>query len=121
MPAADAAWLAAQRWFRAKQRPIASVAEHDRPPAGPAALIVLEVAYADGGPSNHYLVPTVDGGEPADGEGAWSWLVRAMADGAELRGRGGRFSCSSTAALADLLPSAREAAAVLGERRLRVE
>jgi maltose alpha-D-glucosyltransferase/alpha-amylase len=121
MPAADAAWLAAQRWFRAKQRPIASVAEHDRVPAGPAALIVLEVAYADGGPRDRYLVPTVDGREPADGDGAWSWLVRAMADGAELRGRRGRFTCSSTAALADLLPSAREAAAVLGERRLRVE
>jgi maltose alpha-D-glucosyltransferase/alpha-amylase len=114
-------WLAAQRWFRSKHRPIASVGEHDRAPAGPAALIVLEVAYADGGTADHYLLPTVDGREPADGDGAWSWLVRAMADGAELRGRRGRFTCSPTAALADLLPSAREAAAVLGERRLRVE
>jgi trehalose synthase-fused probable maltokinase len=121
MAAADAAWLLAQRWFRAKQRPIASVAEHDRAPAGPAALIVLEVAYADGGPPDRYLVPSVDGREPLDGDGAWAWLVRAMADGAELRGRRGRFTCSSTAALAELLPSAREAAAVLGERRLGVE
>ncbi len=121
MAAADAAWLAAQRWFRAKQRPIASIAELDRAPAGPAALAILEVTYADGGTPDHYLLPTVDGREPNDGEGAWSGLVRAMADGAELRGRHGRFACSHTPALEELLPSAHAAAAILDERRLRVQ
>jgi maltose alpha-D-glucosyltransferase/alpha-amylase len=121
MPAADAAWLVAQRWFRSKQRPIATVTEHDRALLGTAALAVLEVAYADGGALDRYLLPTVDGREPRDGDGAWSGLVRAMADGAELRGRRGRFLCSRTAALDDLLPSAHEAADALGERRLRVE
>jgi predicted trehalose synthase len=114
-------WLAAQRWFRSKQRPIASVTEQDRAPLGPAALAVLEVGYADGGTPDHYLVPEVDGREPLDGEGAWTGLVRAMADGAELRGKRGTFLCSSTAALDELLPSAHAAAAALRERRLGVE
>lgn len=116
-----AEWLAAQRWFRSKQRPIAFVTEHDRAPLGPAALVVLEVGYADGGTPDHYLVPEVDGREPWDGDGAWTALVQAMADGAELRGTRGAFLCSSTAALAELLPSAHAAAAALRERRLGVE
>src|SRR5687767_8176475 len=114
-------WLRAQRWFRAKQRPIAAVAQIDRAPLGPAELRVLEVSYADGGPADRYLVPTVEDREPRDGEGAWVSLVRAMADGAELRGDHGRFICSRTGALDELLPSARDAAAALVERRLRVE
>src|SRR5687767_12775639 len=114
-------WLRAQRWFRAKQRPIAAVAEVDRAPLGPAELRVLEVSYADGGATDRYPIPTVDGREPRDGEGAWVSLVRAMADGAELRGDHGRFICSRTDALDELLPSARDAAAALVERRLRVE
>jgi maltokinase len=117
----DAAWLVRQRWFRSKQRPIASVAEHDRAPLGSAALVVLEIAYVDGGAPDHYLVPSVEGREPHDGDGAWTGLVRAMAEGAELRGSRGAFTCSRTAALDELLPSADVAAAALRERRLEVE
>ena len=117
----DPGWLAGQRWFRAKQRPIATVTQVDEAAVEPAELRVLEVAYADGGAADRYLVPTVDGREPLDGEGAWAAIVRAMADGADLRGEAGRFVCSRTAALAELLPSAQEAVDVLGERRLRVE
>ena len=114
-------WLARQRWFRSKQRPIATVTEVDRGSLGPAELRVLEVAYADGGSTDCYLVPTVDGREPYDGEGAWRAIARAMTNGAELRADHGRFSFSSTASLEELLPSAREALEALDERRLRVE
>jgi trehalose synthase-fused probable maltokinase len=114
--------LAARRWFRSKQRPVAAVTEHDRAPIGPAAaLVVLEVTYADGGAADHYLVPAVDGREPRDGDGAWAGLVAAMADGAELRGRHGSFLCVRTPALDEILPSAHESAAVLHERSLGVE
>ncbi|MBA2266158.1 MAG: hypothetical protein H0W17_07175, partial [Chloroflexi bacterium] len=102
-------WLVGQRWFRAKQRPIATVSQLDAARLDPAELSVLEVAYADDGPPDHYLVPTVDGREPADGEGAWIAVVRAMADGGEVRGAHGRFTCSRTDALEELLPSAHEA------------
>ncbi|MGH2383539.1 MAG: maltokinase N-terminal cap-like domain-containing protein [Candidatus Limnocylindria bacterium] len=115
------AWLASQRWFRAKQRPIATVTQLDSVTLGPGELGILEVAYADGGTADHYLVPTVGGHDPADGEGAWSAIVRAMADGAEIQGERGRFACSRTDALDELLPSAHEAAMALGERRLGVE
>lgn len=114
-------WLAAQRWFRAKQRPIATVREVDRAMLGHVALRVLEVGYADGGAADRYLVPSIDEREPRDGEGAWTSLVRAMADGDELRGMGGHFACSPTAVLDELLPSPRDAAAALDERRLGVE
>ena len=121
MSDALAAWLLAQRWFRSKQRPIASVTEHDRAPIDDAALVILEVAYADGGSSDQYLVPDVGGREPRDGEGAWTAIVQGMADGAQLRGLRGSFSCSRTAALDELLPSASVSAAALAERRLGVE
>ena len=118
MPAADAAWLLAQRWFRSKQRPIASVTEHDRAPVGDAALVILEVAYAGGGGPDRYLVPAVEGREPRDGEGAWTAIVQCIADGARLRGLRGSFSCSRTAALEELLPAASLTAVALRERRL---
>jgi maltokinase len=91
MSAGSAAWLLAQRWFRSKQRPIAAVTEHDRAPLGDAALVVLEVVYADGGAPDRYLVPTVDGREPRDGEGAWAGIATAIAGGAVLGGTLGRF------------------------------
>ena len=117
----SAAWLATQRWFRAKQRPIASVTEVDHATFERAELRVLEVAYTDGGASDRYLLPTVGAHEPSDGDGAWASIVRAMADGAELKGARGRFVCSPTDVLDELLPSAHEAAAVLDERKLVVE
>ena len=121
MPAADAAWIVRQRWFRAKQRPVRSVTPVDQAPLQHGTLEVVEVAYSDGDATDLYLIPTIDGREPGDGEGAWIAIVRAMADGAELRGDHGRFVCSRTAALDELLPSPHEAAAALDERRLRVE
>jgi trehalose synthase-fused probable maltokinase len=117
-----AAWLATQRWFRSKGRPIAGVAEADRATIGDAAALrVLEVTYVDGGAPDRYLALSVDDREPVDGEGAWAELVRLIADDAEARGATGRFVAAPTEALAELLPSAREAAAALEERRLRVE
>lgn len=80
----DPSWLAAQRWFRAKHRAIAAVAEIDRVPLGPGALTVLEVSYADDGAPDRYLVPMVGGREPADGEGMWSAIVEAIATGSQL-------------------------------------
>ena len=118
MRTSSAEWLTAQRWFRSKHRPISAVTEHDRAPLGAASLVLLEVSYADGGAADHYLVPTVGDREPTDGEGAWIRIVQAMADGAELRGRHGRFICSRTAALDELLPSPDVAAAALREQRL---
>jgi maltose alpha-D-glucosyltransferase/alpha-amylase len=120
-PALDPAWLGARRWFRAKQRRIATVTQIDRAPVEGADLRVLEVAYADGGSTDRYLVPTMEGREPQDGEGAWTAIVRAIADGRELAGERGRFICSPTAAFEDLLPSAHHAAAGLDERRMQVE
>ena len=117
----DPASLAAQRWFRAKQRPIDAVTQVDAAALGHAELRVLEVAYADGGAPDHYLVPTIEGREPRDGEGAWSAIVRAMAEGTELRAERGGFSCSRTDAFGVQLPSAEQALEALGERRLRVE
>jgi maltose alpha-D-glucosyltransferase/alpha-amylase len=117
-----AEWLAAQRWFRSKGRPVAAVAEADRAPIGErAALRILEVAYVDGGAPDRYLALSVGDREPVDGEGAWAELVRLVADDAEVRGATGRFVAAPTAALAELLPSAHEVAPALEERRLRVE
>ena len=108
MAAADAAWIVAQRWFRAKHRPIRSVTHADRIPLGSVELEVLEVAYADGGAADHYLVPTIDGREPTDGEGAWTAIVRAMATRrATRRARSVRLLADGGAG--DLLPSAHEA------------
>jgi maltokinase len=113
--------LTAQRWFRAKGRPVATVTELDRAPLDGAALTVLEVAYGDGGQPDRYLLPTVDGHEPRDDDGAWRSIVRAMAGGAEVRGGRGRFVASPTRELDELLPSAHEAIETLSERRLSVE
>ena len=100
--------LASARWFRAKHRRIAEVREIDRVPlTGAGALTVLEVEYRDGGSLDRYLVPQVDGREPADGEGIWVALAEAIADGARfgpfVGGRGGEIERG------------------LQERRLRVE
>ena len=115
MTAGSAAWLLSQRWFRSKQRPIGSIAEHDRVPLGAADIVVLEVAYADGGAPDRYLVPSVDGREPRDGEGAWATIVTAIADGLTLPGSRGRLVGSPRPALDALLRP------MPTERRLGVE
>lgn len=119
-------WLAAQRWFRAKQRAISAVTVTDRASLGAAhaELVVLEVAYTDGA-MDHYLVLAVEEGgelrEPRDGDGAWRTMVRLMAEGAELHAEHARVRLDATPVLDELLPSAREASAALEERRLGVE
>jgi maltokinase len=74
-------WLATQRWFRSKQRPISAVAQVDRVALGPGALVVVEVAFADGGASERYQVPMVGDREPADGEGLWQAIAAAVTHG----------------------------------------
>jgi maltokinase len=114
--------LASKRWFRSKHRPVGAVTETDRAWIDArSALVLVEVAYADGGAPDHYLVPVVEGRDPRDGEGAWRGLVRAMADDADLRGATGRFVCRATAVLEALVPAARESAGALPEQRLTVE
>ncbi len=113
--------LARQRWFRAKQRPIAAVTEADVARLPGADLRILDVAYADGGPSDRYFVPTVGGREPSDGEGAWHAVAQLMVGDAEARGRRGRFVGWRTPALDELVPSAVTAVPTLDERRLTVE
>src|SRR5918999_6053673 len=118
-------WLARQRWFRAKRRPLARVEVLDRAALTDAAqLLVLAARYADGG-VDAYLVPAVvDGGgprEPRDGEGVWRALLRSIAQRETLAGESGHFELAATDALAELLPSPALAAAALDERRLRVE
>jgi maltokinase len=115
-------WLTAQRWFRSKGRPVAAVTVADRVSVGAGAeLRILEVAYADGGAPDRYLAVAVDGREPEDNEGAWVALMRLIADDAEVRGTTGRLVGRPTDALAELLPSPRETAPSLSERRMRVE
>jgi len=107
--------LVAARWFRSKQRPIVTVVEVDRAPlAAEAALVVLEVAYRDGGMPDRYLVPSIGDREPADGEGAWRAIAAAIMDGSELRATRGRFVG---------IPATRATEPVdhLPERRLAVE
>ena len=104
----DPGWLATQRWFRAKHRAIAAISEVDRAPVGPGALDVVDVSYADGGAPDRYLVPTVAGREPADGEGFWAALVEAIAAGGDL----GPFSGTRLRAIDS---------GSLAERRLGVE
>jgi maltokinase len=106
--------LRSRRWFRSKQRPIGAVTEFDRAPLGThASLAVVEVAYADEGASDRYLLPLVDDREPADGEGAWRAIAALMQTGGELVGTGGKFVGTPVADGARLDG--------LEERRLHVE
>ena len=116
-------WIASQRWFRSKQRPIVAVTEVDRAPlpGADAALAVFEVTYADRGQPDRYLLPLAGDREPADGDGAWRAIVDAMAAGATLEGRTGRigrFVASCTGSMNDLLDGPIDR---LAERRLGVE
>src|ERR687895_288087 len=51
-----------------------AVADLERAPIGPGALVVIQVRFADRGAPERYLVPSVNDREPADGEGLWSAL-----------------------------------------------
>jgi trehalose synthase-fused probable maltokinase len=118
-------WLARQRWFRAKQRPIDGILEFDRAPlVDNAWLLVVAVRYTDGG-EDHYLVPAIDDGvrwrEPRDGEGAWRAIVWRMSEGAEIPAGAGLFRFDATPALDTLVGSPPEAGGPLEERRLGVE
>ena len=117
----DAAWLAAQRWFRSKQRPIAGVREVDRAAVSPSAeLVVVEVTYRDGGAPDRYLLPLSGRSEPADGDGLWRALAGAMLRGTELRGATGAFIATPTR-VSGPIPGGDEAVAGSDERRLAVE
>jgi len=111
----EPARLAAARWFRSKQRRIASVAEVERAPLPPAELVIVEVAFADGGAAERYLVPQVNGREPEDGDGAWAALVEAIGAGSVVGGNRGRFVAERTPAFDRLVSTPPT------ERALRVE
>jgi len=102
------ACIAAQRWFRSKHRAIASVREVERVPIHPGALSVVEVAYADGGSSDRYLLPVMGQREPVDGDGLWTALAKAI----ERGGRIGPFEARLRHAPDGIPP---------GERQLGVE
>jgi trehalose synthase-fused probable maltokinase len=121
----DAGWMAGQRWFRAKTRPIADVTPRDAARVdGSGWLLVLGVAYVDGG-EDRYLAPAVADGpdlrEPRDGDGLWRALVRRILAGGLLEGEGGQFGFEATPALAELLPGGDAEAGRLDERALAVE
>ena len=75
------------RWFRAKQRPISTVAELDRAAMDGGALVILEVSFADGGAPDRYLVTEGD---------VWSALVRAVAIGTDIHADRGEFRAFQT-------------------------
>src|SRR3990172_6792501 len=87
----SARWLAGQRWFRGKSRPLDRVELLDaaRLPGGEAWLVVL-TATDTNGVESRYLVPAVAGEsgfrEPGDEEGVWRGGVRPVAAGAAARG-----------------------------------
>ncbi len=125
-------WLAAQRWFGARDRSIARVSLTDaaslpleRSPRLDAWLLVVTITFADGG-ERRYLVPAMgtDGGplhEPGDGDGAWRAIVGAIIGGDALPGEAGSFRCEPLPALEALAPGGAAAVAGLAERRLGVE
>ena len=90
MPAAS---FAAQRWFRAKGRPIESLALDDAAPLVAdldraeldAIIAIVRVSYADGGDVDRYLLPLVfdpDLAEPSSSDGL---AIRDQASGVVLR------------------------------------
>jgi trehalose synthase-fused probable maltokinase len=124
-------WLAAQRWFGARDRTIAGVVLADAAPMPlargelDAFLLLVDVTFTDGG-LRRYLVPAVGAEgeplrEPADGDGVWRGLVAAIATRATLPGGSGAFRCEPLPALEALAPGAADAAGSLAERRLGVE
>ena len=112
-------WLVGRRWFRSKQRPVATVSVADDARLAHAELLVLEVAYVDGG-VDHYFVPAIDGREPRDGEGAWRAIVSAVAEEVDVASRRGRYSGTRASAMTAVLPRG-EGDAALEERSAGVE
>jgi maltokinase len=106
--------LSAARWFRSKQLDVTAVVEVDRAALTPTAdLVVVEVSYRDAPQHDRYLLVVADGGEPADGDGAWTALAAAMRDARIIDGSSGRFIGQWTGAVA--------LDGMEGERRLNVE
>jgi maltokinase len=122
----DAAWLAAQRWFRHKRRPVRDVAVADGVALDHAGwLMVFEVRFADGG-SARYLVPAVDedghSREPADGDGLWRALATPLLDApVTVAGTRGAFHWERGPALERLLPGGRAELDRFDGERLGVE
>jgi trehalose synthase-fused probable maltokinase len=90
-----------------------------------AWLLVVAATLSDGS-ERSYLVPAVGAAgepfrEPADGDGAWRAIARAVSTGATLTGEAGTFRCEPLPALELLAPGGPEALAGLPERRLGVE
>ena len=119
-------WLAAQRWYRAKTRSLASVelldaAEID---GSPGWLVVLEAAEATGGRARYLVPAALDGDqfrEPHDGDGVWRDLAALMLSGGELAGARGHWVFLPTTAAPDLLPGGAAALGSLSEHRLGVQ
>jgi len=122
----SARWLAGQRWFRGKSRPLDRVELLDaaRLPGGEAWLVVL-TATDTNGVESRYLVPAVAGEsgfrEPRDEEGVWRAIVSLIASGAALRGARGSFAFEPTAALTQLIGGGGDAVAGVTERRVQGE
>ena len=122
----DASWLAAQRWFRHKQRAVHEVAVADAMPVRDAGwLVVLAVRFADGG-SARYLVPAVDDAghsrEPADDDGLWAALVAPLFEApVTVAGSAGGFRWERSQALDRLLPGGHAELEGLDGERLGVE
>ena len=122
----DAGWIAGQRWFRAKTRRVESVTLRDAAELDEVSawLLVLGVAYADGG-EDRYLTPAVADGprlrEPHDGDGIWQALVARIASGGVLPAERGRFAFEPTPALSERLPGGADEVRGLAERVLSVE
>ena len=122
----DPAWLAGQRWFRAKRRSVVAVEPHDLAPLDDRGgwLAVVRVSYADAG-EDRYLVPLVVRGhelrEPVDGDGTWRSLTRLMLAGGELTGSRGAFVFTPTTTAESLPQRGPAGLEALAERRLGVE
>jgi maltokinase len=84
--------IVAARWFRSKHRVPESVSDVDRARLETAELVIVDVRFADGGPSERYFLPSIAGREPVDGEGAWSSLAGAIAAGSTIHGERGAFT-----------------------------
>jgi len=122
----SAQWLAGQRWFRGKSRPVDRVGLSDAAqlPGGEAWLAVLTATDTDGVASS-YLVPAVaENGtfrEPRDEEGVWRSIAGLIASSGEIQADRGSFRFEPTIALTGLLGGGAGVVPSLAERRLRVE